>query len=77
MEKPLPHSTRYKAFTPYEASILSAVEKDDPRVCSVPPVKPKGGDESSCTQHVETMPPEVYCANYHAYLYTFSIMILL
>ena len=45
MEKPLPHSMRYKAFTPNEAaSILSAVEKDDPRVCSVPPVKPKGGD---------------------------------
>ena len=62
MEKPLQHSTRYKAFTPDEAaSILSAVEEDDPRICSVPPVKPKGGDVFLYSTHGTTAVRGIVC----------------
>jgi len=45
MEKPKPYSTRYHAFKAEEAeNILRGVQEDDPLICSVPPVKPKGGD---------------------------------
>ena len=62
MEKPLPHSTHYKAFTSNQAaSILSAVEEDDPRVCSVPPVKPKWGDVFLYSTHGNTAIRGIVC----------------
>ena len=43
MEKPEPYCRRYLAFKPEEAeSILRGADDDDPRICSAPPVKPRG-----------------------------------
>ena len=42
---PAPYCTRHHAYTTEEAAgILRGISRENPHVCSSPPVKPKGGD---------------------------------